>query len=119
MLGLLKLGQGVAVNVLKNVGVDIETVRLEIEKGVNASSNQKPDVGVASTPAVKAVLAFACEEAKALGHTYVGTEHILLGLLREGDGPGAKILKDIGVNVAQLRVEILKELDPNIGASDS
>ena len=65
------------------------------------------------TPRVKKVLALAGKEAKALNHTYVGTEHILLGLLREGDGVAARVLKKLEVDIEQTRQEILKELDPN------
>lgn len=67
-------------------------------------------------PRVKKVLALANKEAQALNHTYVGTEHILLGLLRESDGVAARILNDLGVDVEQTRKQILKELDPNFNA---
>src|ERR1044071_3357649 len=69
------------------------------------------------TPRVKKCLALAVKEAKALNHTYVGTEHILLGILREGDGVAARVLKNLNVGVEATRLEILKELDPNFGAS--
>src|SRR5437763_11357174 len=68
------------------------------------------------TPRVKKVLALAAKEAKALNHTYVGTEHILLGLLREGDGVAARVLKNLDVDIEQTRQEILKELDPNFAS---
>jgi ATP-dependent Clp protease ATP-binding subunit ClpA len=71
------------------------------------------------TPRVKKVLALASKEAKALNHTYVGTEHILLGLLREGDGVAAKVLKNLDVDIEQCRQEILKELDPNFTGEES
>src|SRR3990172_9005769 len=70
------------------------------------------------TPRVKKVLALAAKEAKALNHTYVGTEHILLGLLREGDGVAARVLKNLDVDIEQTRQEILKELDPNFAAQE-
>lgn len=70
------------------------------------------------TPRVKKVLALANKEAKALNHTYVGTEHILLGLLLEGDGVAARVLKNLDVDIEQTRQEILKELDPNFAAQD-
>lgn len=112
LLGLIALGQGVAVNVLQKLGLDLETVRTEVEKQVGTSPDQKMIGNIPYTPRVKKVLAFAAKEAKALNHTYVGTEHVLLGLLREGDGVAARVLQNLGVNVEQTRVEILKELDP-------
>jgi ATP-dependent Clp protease ATP-binding subunit ClpC len=114
LLGLVKLGQGVAVNVLKKVGVDLERVRREIETTVGSGPDQKIIGSIPYTPRVKKVLSMAAEEAKALNHTYVGTEHILLGLLREGDGVAGRVLKSMNVDVEQTRREILKELDPNI-----
>ena len=113
LLGLIKLGQGVAVNVLQKMGLDLETVRTEVEKLSNAGPDQKQVGNIPYTPRVKKVLALANKEAKALNHTYVGTEHILLGLLREGDGVAAKVLKGLDIDIEQVRQEILKELDPN------
>ncbi len=112
LLGLIKLGQGVAVNVLQKMGLDLETVRTEVEKEVRTGSEQKVTGNIPYTPRVKKVLSLAGKEAKALNHTYVGTEHILLGLLREGDGVAAKVLKNLDVDIEQCRQEILKELDP-------
>jgi len=86
LLGLIKLGQGVAVNVLQKMGLDLETVRMEVEKQVGSGPETKMVGNVPYTPRVKKVLALAGKEAKALNHSYVGTEHILLGLLREGEG---------------------------------
>src|SRR5713101_2135393 len=113
LLGLIKLGQGVAVNVLQKLGLDLETVRMEVEKQVGTGPDQKMIGNIPYTPRVKKVLALAAKEAKALNHTYVGTEHILLGLLREGDGVAARVLKNLDVDIEQTRQEILKELDPN------
>jgi ATP-dependent Clp protease ATP-binding subunit ClpC len=118
LLGLIKLGQGVAVNVLQKLGLDLETVRMEVEKQVGTGPDQKMIGNIPYTPRVKKVLALASKEAKALNHTYVGTEHILLGLLREGDGVAARVLKNLDVDIEQTRQEILKELDPNFAASD-
>src|ERR1035441_354681 len=78
LLGLIKLGQGVAVNVLQKMGLDLETVRMEVEKQVGTGPDQKMIGNIPYTPRVKKVLALASKEAKALNHTYVGTEHILL-----------------------------------------
>jgi ATP-dependent Clp protease ATP-binding subunit ClpC len=119
LLGLIKLGQGVAVNVIQKMGLDLETVRMEVEKQVGTGPDQKMIGNIPYTPRVKKVLALASKEAKALNHTYVGTEHILLGLLREGDGVAAKVLKNLDVDIEQCRQEILKELDPNFAGEES
>ena len=113
LLGLIKLGQGVAVIVLKKLGLDLEIVRAEVVKRVGPAPAEKLMGNKPYTPRVKIVLALATKEAKALHHTYVGTEHILLGLLREGDGVAGLVLKKLGVELEATRQEILKELDPN------
>jgi ATP-dependent Clp protease ATP-binding subunit ClpC len=119
LLGLIKLGQGVAVNVLQKMGLDLETVRMEVEKQVGSGPDTKISGNIPYTPRVKKVLALAGKEAKALHHSYVGTEHILLGLLREGDGVAARVLKTLEVDLERARNEVLKELDPNFeGSSD-
>jgi ATP-dependent Clp protease ATP-binding subunit ClpC len=118
LLGLIKLGQGVAVNVLQKMGLDLETVRMEVEKQVGTGPDQKMIGNIPYTPRVKKVLSLAAKEAKALNHTYVGTEHILLGLLREGDGVAARVLKNLDVDIEQTRQEILKELDPNFTSGE-
>jgi len=118
LLGLIKLGQGVAVNVLQKLGLDLDTVRMEVEKQVGTGPDQKMIGNIPYTPRVKKVLALAAKEAKALNHTYVGTEHILLGLLREGDGVAARVLKNLDVDIEQTRQAILKELDPNFTAQE-
>jgi ATP-dependent Clp protease ATP-binding subunit ClpA len=113
LLGLIALGQGVAVNVLRKLGMDMESVRKEVEKQVGTGPDEKMIGNIPYTPRVKKVLALAAKEAKALNHTYVGTEHILLGLMREGDGVAAGVFKNLDVDVEKTRREILKELDPN------
>ena len=118
LLGLIKLGQGVAVNVLQKMNLDLETVRMEVEKQVGTGPDQKMIGNIPYTPRVKKVLALAAKEAKALNHTYVGTEHILLGLLREGDGVAARVLKNLDCDIELTRQEILKELDPNFAAQE-
>src|SRR5438105_24616 len=119
LLGLIKLGQGVAVNVLLKMGLDLETVRMEVEKQVGSGPETKMVGNVPYTPRVKKVLALAGKEAKALNHSYVGTEHILLGLLREGEGVAARVLKSLEVDIERTRNEILKELDPNFMPSEA
>jgi len=111
LLGLLKLGQGVAVNVLRNLNIDFETVRSEVEKLVGYG----PEIQVYGDPAltgkVKKVFEFANEEAANLNHNYVGTEHLLLGLLRQTDGVAAQVLENLNVNLKEVRKEVLKELE--------
>src|SRR6201981_2596544 len=119
LLGLIKLGQGVAVNVLQKMGLDLETVRMEVEKKVGSGPETKMVGNVPYTPRVKKVLALAGKEAKALNHSYVGTEHILLGLLREGEGVAARVLKSLEVDIERTRNEILKELDQNFTPPES
>jgi len=116
LLGLIKLGQGVAVNVLQKMGLDLERVRMEVEKHVGSHPETHMIGNFPYTPRVKKVLALAGKEAKALNHSYVGTEHILLGLLREGEGVAARVLKSLEVDPARTRNEVLKELDPNFTA---
>ena len=112
LLGLIKLGQGVAVSVLQKMGLDLETVRSAVEKQVGSGPEGKASGSIPYTPRVKKVLALAGKEAKALNHSYVGTEHILLGLLREGEGVAARVLKSLEVDIERTRNEILRELDP-------
>jgi len=118
LLGLIKLGQGVAVNVLQKMGLDLDTVRHEVEKQVGSGPDHKMVGNIPYTPRVKKVLALAGKEAKQLNHSYVGTEHILLGLLREGDGVAARVLKSLEVNIERTRNEILQELDPNFSPAE-
>ena len=118
LLGLINLGQGVAVNVLQKMGLDLETVRLEVEKQVGTGPDQKLAGNIPYTPRVKKVLELSKKEAKALHHTYVGTEHILLGLLREGEGVAARVLRNLDIDIDQCRQEILHELDPNFEGDD-
>jgi ATP-dependent Clp protease ATP-binding subunit ClpC len=118
LLGLIKLDQGVAVNVLKKMGLDLETVQLEVEKHVPPGPDHKVAGTIPYTPRVKKVLDLAAKEAKQLAHTYVGTEHILLGLLREGNGVAAKVLRGLDIDLDQTRTEILREVDPNFQGGD-
>lgn len=119
LLGIFKLGQGTAVNVLTKQGLDLELVRQEVEKQVGTGPDQKIIGNIPYTPRVKKVIALAQKEARGLNHTYVGTEHILLGLLREGDGVAARVLRSLGIEVEKTRREILKELDPNFDPSSA
>lgn len=111
LLGLLKLGQGVAVNVLRNLNVDFDAVRAEVEKLVGFG----PEIQVYGDPAltgkVKKVFEHANDEAAQLGHNYVGTEHLLLSLLRQPDGVASQVLQNLGVDLDLIRKEVLKELE--------
>lgn len=125
LLGLLKLGQGVAVNVLKSLNLDYDIVRQEIERVVGFG----PEIQVYGDPAltgrVKRVFEYANEEAANLNHNYVGTEHLLLGLLRQTDGVAAQVLENLNVNLKDVRKEVLKELEsfnlqlPPLGSTTS
>ena len=118
LLGLIKLGQGVAVSVLERMGLDLESVRMEVEKQVGTGPDQKISGNIPYTPRVKKVLALANKEAKALTHSYVGTEHILLGLLREGEGVAARVLQTLDIDIQRTRNEILAEIDPNFSPEE-
>lgn len=111
LLGLLKLGQGIAVNVLRNLNLDYETVRAEVERLVGFG----PEIQVYGDPAltgkVKKVFEYANEEAASLNHNYVGTEHLLLALLRQTDGVAAQVLENLNINLKDVRREVLKELE--------
>lgn len=111
LLGLLKLGQGIAVNVLRNMNIDYDTVRVEVEKLVGFG----PEIQLYGDPAltgkVKKVIEYANEEATTLNHNYVGTEHLLLGLLKQTDGVAAQVLENLNVNLKEVRKEVLKELE--------
>lgn len=118
LLGIIKLGHGTAVTVLDKLGIDPETARREVEKLVGTGTDYTVIRHIPYTPRVKKVLALAIKEAAALNHTYVGTEHILLGLLREGDGIAARVLTDVGLNLEATRQQVLKVLDPNYEPPD-
>ncbi len=111
LLGLLKLGQGIAVNVLRNMNLDYDAIRAEVEKMVGFG----PEIQVYGDPAltgkVKKVFEFANEEAANLNHNYVGTEHLLLALLRQTDGVAAQVLENLNINLKEVRKEVLKELE--------
>lgn len=119
LLGLIKLGQGVAVSVLQRMGLDLDSVRMEVEKEVGTGPDTKSSTNIPYTPRVKKVLALANKEAKQLNHSYVGTEHILLGLLREGEGMAARVLTSLNVDLQTTRNEVLAEIDPNFAPEES
>lgn len=115
LLGMMALGQGVSVTVLQKLGLDLDKLREEVERHVRKGPEQAAIGNIPYTPRTKKALNFASKEARALNHKYVGTEHILLGLLREGDGVAGRVLNYMGVSIEATRKAILKELDPNHG----
>ncbi len=107
LLGLVKEGSGVAANVLKNLDIDLRKVRLEVEKLVRSGPDMVTAGKLPQTPAAKRVVDYSMEEARRLNHNYIGTEHILLGLLREDQGVAAAVLKNLGLRLDELREEVL------------
>src|SRR5258706_14562158 len=110
LLGLIQEGSGVAANVLKNLGVEINKIRSEIEKNVQSGPSMVTMGQLPFTPRAKKVLELSMEEANELGHNYIGTEHLLLGLLRENDGGAAQVLLDLGIKLEEDRNEGLELL---------
>ncbi|MGD9648918.1 MAG: Clp protease N-terminal domain-containing protein, partial [Pirellulales bacterium] len=114
LLGLIKEGSGVAANVLKNLDVDLRKIRLEVEKLVQSGPDMVTMGKLPQTPRAKKVIEYSMEEARALGHNYVGTEHILLGLLREQEGVAAQVLMNLGLKLEDVREEVLNLLGHGI-----
>ena len=114
LLGLVKEGSGVGAQVLKNLDVDIKKLRLEIEKLVKSGPDMVTMGKLPQTPRAKKVIEFAIEEARSLNHNYVGTEHILLGLLREADGIAAQVLMNLGLKLEDVRQEVLNLLGAGV-----
>src|SRR6202046_417812 len=107
LLGLVKEGSGVGANVLKNLDVDLRKVRLEVEKLVKSGPDMVTMGKLPQPPRAKKVIEYAIEEARNLNHNYVGTEHLLLGLLREHDGVAAQVLMNLGLKLEEVREEVL------------
>jgi ATP-dependent Clp protease ATP-binding subunit ClpC len=110
LLGLVKEGSGVAANVLKNLDVDLRKIRLEVEKLVQSGPEMVTMGKLPQTPRAKKVIEYSMEEARNLNHNYVGTEHILLGLLREQEGVAAQVLMNLGLKLEEVREEVLNLL---------
>ena len=110
LLGLVKEGSGVAANVLQNLDIDLKKIRMEIEKIVQTGPDLVSVGQLPFTPRVKKVLEYAIEEARAMGHNYIGTEHQLLGLLREQEGVAAQVLLNLGVKLEDVREEVVELL---------
>ncbi|MFM9995784.1 MAG: ATP-dependent Clp protease ATP-binding subunit [Phycisphaerales bacterium] len=118
LLGLVKEGSGVGANVLKNLDVDLRKVRLEVEKLVKAGPEMVTMGKLPQTPRAKKVIEYAIEEARNLNHNYVGTEHLLLGLLREHDGVAAQVLRNLGLKLEEVREEVLNLLGASPEAAE-
>ncbi len=114
LLGLLKEGTGVAATVLTNLGVDLKKTRLEVEKLVRSGPDMVSMGKLPQTPKARKVIEYAIEEARALNHNYVGTEHLLLGLLRETDGIAAQVLMNQGLKLEYVREEVLNLLGAGV-----
>jgi ATP-dependent Clp protease ATP-binding subunit ClpC len=113
LLGLVALGEGVSAQVLTNLNVDIRKVRSEIEKIVCTGDNMMLLGEIPFTPRAKKVLEYAVEEAQHMGHTYIGTEHILMGLIREEEGVAARVLDNLGLKLETVREEVMNLLSEN------
>ncbi|MEE9212433.1 MAG: ATP-dependent Clp protease ATP-binding subunit [Phycisphaeraceae bacterium] len=114
LLGLVKEGSGVGANVLKNLDVDLRKVRLEVEKLVKSGPDMVTMGKLPQTPRAKKVIEYAIEEARNLNHNYVGTEHLLLGLLREHEGVAAQVLMNLGLKLEEVREEVLNLLGAGV-----
>ncbi len=116
LLGLVKEGSGVAANVLKNLDIDLRKIRLEVEKLVRSGPDLVTMGRLPQTPRAKKVIEYSMEEARTLNHNYVGTEHILLGLLREQEGVAAQVLMNLGLKLEEVRREVLNLLGHGLDA---
>jgi ATP-dependent Clp protease ATP-binding subunit ClpC len=119
LLGLVKEGSGVAANVLKNLDIDLRKIRLEVEKLVQSGPEMVTIGKLPQTPRAKKVIEYSMEEARNLNHNYVGTEHILLGLLREQEGVAAQVLMNLGMKLEDVREEVLNLLGHGGASGDA
>ncbi|OUT62323.1 MAG: NDP-hexose 4-ketoreductase [Rhodopirellula sp. TMED11] len=118
LLGLVKEGSGVAANVLKNLDVDLRKIRMEVEKLVQSGPDMVTVGKLPQTPRAKKVIEYSMEEARNLNHSYVGTEHILLGLLREQEGVAAQVLTNLGMKLEDVREEVLNLLGHGLESAE-
>ena len=118
LLGLVKEGSGVGATVLKNLDVDIKKLRLEVEKLVKSGPDMVTMGKLPHTPRAKKVIEFAIEEARSLNHNYVGTEHLLLGLLRETEGIAAQVMMNLGLRLEDVRQEVLNLLGAGVDTNE-
>ncbi|NQT32387.1 MAG: NDP-hexose 4-ketoreductase, partial [Candidatus Omnitrophica bacterium] len=114
LMGLVKEGEGVASAVLTSLGLDSETIRMEVEKLVQPGPDKIITSDIPFTPRAKKVIELAMDEARNLGHNYIGTEHLLLGLIREGDGVASQVLLNLGLDLKIVRDEVLNLLGSSV-----
>mgnify|MGYP001561709040 FL=1 len=114
LLGLIREGEGVAASVLQKLGLDLETIRIEVEKLVQPGAQTQVLGDIPFTPRSKKALELSAEEARALGHNYIGTEHLLLGLVKEGEGMAYRVLLNLGLDLNKLRNEVMELLGSGI-----
>jgi ATP-dependent Clp protease ATP-binding subunit ClpC len=110
LLGLCREDEGIAARALENLGVDIQSLAMEIEQQVQRGSAVVSNEDIAFTPRAKKVLELAVEEARRFNHNYIGTEHILLGLVKEGEGIAAKVLQDMKIDLDRIQAEVIRLL---------
>ncbi|MFQ5505802.1 MAG: Clp protease N-terminal domain-containing protein, partial [Planctomycetota bacterium] len=118
LLGLVQEGNGVAANVLQKMGVDLEKIRQEVEKIVKSGPSMATMSNLPFTPRAKKVLELAMEEASQLGHNYIGTEHLLLGLIKENEGIAAQVLLNLRVKLEDVRNQVLEFLGADTAGAD-
>src|SRR6202051_2452379 len=114
LLGLIREGEGVAAKALDALGVTFDVVREKVEEAIGPNSNPSPG-SPPFTPRAKKVLELSLREALQLGHSYIGTEHMLLGLVREGDGVAAQVLNDLGADMARVRTQVIQMMSGQAG----
>lgn len=119
LLGLVKEGSGVAANVLKNLDIDLRKIRMEVERVVSSGPDMVAMGKLPQTPRAKKVIEYSVEEARNLNHNYVGTEHLLLGLLREQEGVAAQVLMNLGLKLEDVREEVLNLLGHNMATEET
>lgn len=113
LLGIVALGEGVAVAALKAVGVNLQSLRLEVEKNTTPAGSTKQDGPPPFTPVLKKILLMSADEAKSMNYNFIGTEHLLLAILREGQSTAAKVLRNMKADLEKIRKEVMRALDPN------
>ena len=117
LLGLIREGEGVAAAVLQKLGLSPEKIRLEVEKLVQSGPTTMVSGDIPFTPKAKKVIELAMEEARSLGHNYIGTEHLLLGLIREGEGVASQVLMNLGLDLNRVRSEVITLLGSSTPAT--
>ncbi len=113
LLGLISLGEGVAVEVLRSMGLNLEELRLEVEKSSGSGGGTLMEGELPFSPRLKKLFIFSAKEAKGMNYNFIGTEHLLLAILREGESVAARILKNLKIDIEKVRQEVIKALDPD------